>query len=655
MSLPADLPTVVVTGHYLCPDGAPRRGIVVIEPEPAALTSAEHGLIVLRGTEARLDDSGRFTLELPATDAAGVTPSDWTYRVTERWPDAPGRTYSLALPAAEPVVRLPPATGSFAADSTVYDAREHGLAGDGVTNDQPALARLVDAVGAACAADGRPRVVYCPPGVYSIRDAGTVWRSGVSLIGAGPGATRFVLSNSGDPTDPTPLAFFTALQHGAGPDNHLADCTFAGFEIDGSGVALADYDVLAKGLGLQYVLRGRFRDLYIHDTAASGFGCDFLQDSLVEGIVAVRCGRLDRGEQIGGAGLGIGIGGWGDVERLTITGCIAVGNGTNGVFLELQGREWTPPRGIRITNCHAENNRYGISDWGADGLIVAACTMIGNEVAGYDVSGLGTTSVAGRGGIVTGCVVDGNVRDGISIGNTPGRYTVQGNRISRNGRHGYRQHNLPGGPAHASAEMVLDGNDIWGNALDGIQVDGTLVDATLLDNRIRDNGRRSAPAASGRGGTVTYTTTSMTDTAAAWLPDGHRGKILTVGVRTAIVTANTATELTLAPFRPGATSAWIGDPPEAGAPYSLPGSPVVRAGICLNAPTLSPTIRGNHVWDNQVPKTQTHGLWITDDGGCVSGRVEDNDLTGNAVDAVLFDTAPSGGDWERNHGVVIPP
>ena len=41
----------------------------------------------------------------------------------------------------------------MALPSTV-EAHEHGLAGDGVTNDQPAFQRLVHAVGAACAADG---------------------------------------------------------------------------------------------------------------------------------------------------------------------------------------------------------------------------------------------------------------------------------------------------------------------------------------------------------------------------------------------------------------------------------------------------------------------------------------------------------------------
>ena len=134
-----------------------------------------------------------------------------------------------------------------------------------------------------------------------------MWRSGVSLVGAGPGVTRFLLSNAGNRYDPTPLAFFTTLQHGASRDNHVADCTFARFEIDGSGVTNPTYNVLAKGLGLQYVLRGHFRDLYIHDTGGSGLGCDFLQDTMVEGVLVERCGRLNSGTGWGGAGFGIGV------------------------------------------------------------------------------------------------------------------------------------------------------------------------------------------------------------------------------------------------------------------------------------------------------------------------------------------------------------
>ncbi|WP_327011753.1 right-handed parallel beta-helix repeat-containing protein [Dactylosporangium sp. NBC_01737] len=554
------------------------------------------------------------------------------------------------------------------ADPLVYDAHAHGLAGNGTTNDQPALAALVESLGAAYAADGRPRTIRCPAGTYSIQDEGVRWRNGVSLIGAGAAATCFTLSNPERPTAPTPLATFTTRDHGAGRDNHIADCTFAHFEIDGSGVTLPAYDVNAKGLFLQYVLRGRFHDLYIHDTGATGFGCDFLQDTVVDGVLAVHCGRLNNGEEMGGAGIGIGIGGWGDTERLTITGCSTVGNGTNGIFVELQKRRWTPPRGIRIIGCHAQGNRFGISDWGADGLIVSACTMTANHQAGYDVSALGTSSVAGRGGIVTGCVIDGNVWDGVAIGNTTGPYTVDGNRISRNGRYGYWQHSLgPSGLAdradalgvarlagsaeHPAADIAVTGNDIWGNALDGVLIDSPVLDVCVAGNRVRSNGLQAAPGSDGGGATVSYTRLTMRDTAAKWLPDGHTGKMVAAGGQQAIVVANTATELILAPVRPGAATAWPEGTPPRETRYRLPDAPSVRAGITLAAAALAPTVRDNRAWDRGPHPTQTHGLRITGDGTCEAGRVHGNDLADNAVAPTAFDTAPVGGCWYHNLGI----
>ncbi|MFI1194697.1 right-handed parallel beta-helix repeat-containing protein [Micromonospora sp. NPDC020750] len=530
------------------------------------------------------------------------------------------------------------------------DATEYGLRGDGVTNDQPALAALVDRLGAGYAADGRARVIYCPPGIYSIRDAGTVWRSGVSLIGAGPGATRFLLSNEGNRVEPTPLAFWTTVQHGADRDRHIADCAFTDFEIDGSGVSMAEYNYLAKGLGLQYVVRGTFRNLYIHHTAATGLGCDFLQDSLIEGVVVVGCGRLDNGEEMGGAGIGVGIGGWGTVERLTIANCTTLGNGTNGIFLELQKPYWQPPRGYRIIGCHSQGNRFGISDWGADGLVVSACTMIGNLEAGFDVSAEGTSGIAGRGGLLSDCVIDGNVRDGVSMGNTPGPYTIRGNRISGSGAYGYHGHDLGHGYQGAAMDVVIDSNDFWGNGLDGIRIDRPMADAVLLNNRIRNNGRQCADEYRGSGESVRYTERSLVDRAADWPHDGHRGKVLRVDKRVAVVAANDGKELTLAPVRPDAYSGWSGDVPLPGTAYELSPAPECRAGITINAPFDSATVRGNRVWDNHHRRTQTHGLWITERGSCVACRVEDNDLAGNAVAPTRLDTPPVGGRWDRNHG-----
>ncbi|GIJ30655.1 hypothetical protein Vqi01_58170 [Micromonospora qiuiae] len=529
------------------------------------------------------------------------------------------------------------------------DARDYGLQGDGVTNDQPALSALVARLGEGYAADGRARVIYCPPGIYSIRDAGTVWRSGVSLLGAGSGATRFILSNEGNRAEPTPLAFWTTVQHGADRDRHIADCTFADFEIDGSGVALAQYNYLAKGLGLQYVVRGVFRNLYIHHTGATGLGCDFLQDCLIDGVVVVGCGRLDNGEQMGGAGIGIGIGGWGDVERCTVTNCTTLGNGTNGIFLELQKSYWQPPRGYRIIGCHAQANRFGISDWGADGLIVSGCTLTGNLEAGFDVSGNGTAGVAGRGGILTDCVIDRNVRDGISMGNTPGPYIVHGNRISGNGGHGYHQHDLGNGYPGPASEIVIDGNDFWDNGLDAIRIDRPMVDAMLVDNRIRNNGRQCEAAATGSGDSVWYARRSMTDRTASWRTDGHRGKVLRVGSRLAVVVGNTDTDLALADARPDASNAWNEDIPAPGAAYELPAAASIRAGITVNARLESATVRGNRIWDNRPDPTQSYGMWVTEQGSCVSCRVEENDLAGNAEGALRLDSRPEGGRWDRNH------
>ena len=141
-------------------------------------------------------------------------------------------------------------------EDRVCNAREHGLKGDGQANDQPALAALVDELGRACKADGRPRVIFCPPGAYRIAGATTAWRSGVSLTGAGEGATRFILESDGAAVA---LAGFTRLQHGASRENHLADCMFFNFEIDGSRVTLDEYDPRAKGLDLQYMVRATFQ------------------------------------------------------------------------------------------------------------------------------------------------------------------------------------------------------------------------------------------------------------------------------------------------------------------------------------------------------------------------------------------------------------
>ena len=126
--------------------------------------------------------------------------------------------------------------------------------------------------------------------------------------------------------------------------------------------------------------------------------------------------------------------------------------------------------------------------------------------------------------------------------------------------------------------------------------------------------------------------------------------MVAVGNWTAVVATNTATELQLAPVRPGATTAWAGGTPPAGAGYRLPDVPANRAGITLAAPTwrggalvsatttADLTLRHNRVWDSQQHKSQTHGLWVTGEGTHGSADFQDNDFAGNAVAATRVDT-----------------
>ncbi|CAL9501038.1 phage tail protein [Streptomyces sp. enrichment culture] len=104
--LPASIPTVRVTARYLTPDGTPMSGSVEFRP-PSLLTHSAADVFVGGPTVARLDGEGRIDVVLPATDAPGWNPVDWTYQVTEKLAGlGRNRAYQIALPAAQPAVDL---------------------------------------------------------------------------------------------------------------------------------------------------------------------------------------------------------------------------------------------------------------------------------------------------------------------------------------------------------------------------------------------------------------------------------------------------------------------------------------------------------------------------------------------------------------------
>lgn len=121
MPFPIGVQTVTVTAGaagYRALDGTVYTGSLRFTPSVARVVSEEHGVIALGPVNVSLDASGGCTETLLATDAAGFQPSNWTYRVDEVFTNAPGRAYSIALPAAVPTVALPDLIPVEASDGT---------------------------------------------------------------------------------------------------------------------------------------------------------------------------------------------------------------------------------------------------------------------------------------------------------------------------------------------------------------------------------------------------------------------------------------------------------------------------------------------------------------------------------------------------------
>ncbi|MFB8107288.1 hypothetical protein ACFC3O_31535 [Streptomyces sp. NPDC056007] len=104
--MPNNIPTVAVRGAYVGPDGRPLAGTVTFNA-PSLLTFPDSDLFVAGPVVAVLDENGRFSVRLPATDAPNMIPSGWSYVVKENLSGViGGRTFSVLLPKAAPDVDL---------------------------------------------------------------------------------------------------------------------------------------------------------------------------------------------------------------------------------------------------------------------------------------------------------------------------------------------------------------------------------------------------------------------------------------------------------------------------------------------------------------------------------------------------------------------
>lgn len=82
MPFPPGVQTVTLTGHQTLADGDGNPLPLRIRPVPKRVVSAEHGVVVdAEPVVVRPDAAGQWSVVLVATEAAGFTPTGWTYRV----------------------------------------------------------------------------------------------------------------------------------------------------------------------------------------------------------------------------------------------------------------------------------------------------------------------------------------------------------------------------------------------------------------------------------------------------------------------------------------------------------------------------------------------------------------------------------------------
>ena len=96
---------VRVSGRFVSIDGLPLAGSLVFAARVTQTKDLAAQVTVIGAPiRVNLDDSGAFTIVLPATDDPDLNPTDFTYRVTEHFSN--GLAYDIALPLAAPDVDI---------------------------------------------------------------------------------------------------------------------------------------------------------------------------------------------------------------------------------------------------------------------------------------------------------------------------------------------------------------------------------------------------------------------------------------------------------------------------------------------------------------------------------------------------------------------
>lgn len=223
--------------------------------------------------------------------------------------------------------------------------------------------------------------IYLPSGTYFFkrdpnRNYGIWWKDNVNLCGAGIGKTILKFGESDD-SKLYPFLYYKNF------NIPLKNCKFTNLTIDlnDMGNSETKYTSDGKAIFFQNIENCLFEDLELLNTPSTALGIDFINNTWINRVYCLNCGRLweeewktGQGSIIegpGGASIGIGTG-LKDKETSFVTNCVCINSGHYGIFYENQAT-FTPNLFKKVAkNVIIANNQilygrgYGIGLRGAE-------------------------------------------------------------------------------------------------------------------------------------------------------------------------------------------------------------------------------------------------------------------------------------------------
>jgi hypothetical protein len=269
--------------------------------------------------------------------------------------------------------------------SARFNLADFGAKGDGVTDDTEAVNSAIQA-----AANSGGGTVDFPQGTYKC--IGVRPKSMVTLQGSGWGESILKgFNNKSNSAIIDGTGYFTQKKP-------LLEFNMVDLEIDGRDMNRSGYHYNRKGIGNQWIKNSIFRNIFVHDTPATGIGTDFTINVYFANCLVKDCGTKGVvGNGVGSNGFGIGVS---DVTEVVVfSGCQAIGVANNGFTLEAQTSQGVGYSSI--TDCYTEKcGNAGYSNSGSEGVAIDGCIDSGSK---YGVYVSENASKPGNQTIITDC------------------------------------------------------------------------------------------------------------------------------------------------------------------------------------------------------------------------------------------------------------